>query len=391
MADDRRRELISRHLQKGAKLEGELALLSKQPADKQAIMQERLEAIDNYTRLSAPSVEDVDSAAARLGVSRRQFYRLLAKLRALGPVRALVPGLQNVTRKSAAREGLAEPIEAVLVQALRSEPDAKIAKLESVVSAHCAKQGLEPPKEWMIRQRVHALRASGIINPDSMFGGRIVVDQISIDLPVHRASGTVRFGTLTAIIDRSTRLLLGASISVDGWNAGLGAALTDMRRTRMPTFHEQRFPVAVRLSEVTWVVPPGLESFAGVIAEDANASTSPPSVNVIGQGQRRHGESIMRLLGDRLGPYEFRTRSVPGLDAECPERIGTSLEDAQSMIRYCVDAWNRKLLLHLPSVADSDVPKRARRLNRISREVDAFFKPFMVHIEEWFSRRPVVD
>lgn len=388
MAGGGRGELISRHLQQGATLEDELTLLSKQPAEKQAVMLERLEVLDKYLSLASASVEDVDAAAAQLDVSRRQFYRLLAKLKSLGPVRALVRGMQNVARASAARDGLAEPIEAVLIEALLKEPDAKIAKLESLLSA----RGLTPPKEWILRQRVHALRSSGMINPDSVFGGRVVVDQISIDLPVPRASGIVRFGTLTAIIDRSTRLVLGASISVDGWDAGLEGALYDMRRIRVPMFNEQRFPIAVRLSELTWVVPPGLERFVGVVAEGATTNAQAPTASVISQGPRRHGEFIMRLLGDRLGPYAFRTRSVPGLDAECPERSGTPLEDAQIMIGHCVDAWNRKLLPHLPMVMDSDIPKRTRRLNRVVRDVDTFFKPVMEHVEEWFERpRPVAE
>lgn len=387
MIEDKQRQLITRHLLQDATLEGELALLSKQPAKKLATMLERLEALDHYMDLVSPSVEEVDAAAAKLGVSRRQFYRLLTKLRALGPVKALVPGMQNVARASSAREGLAEPIEAALVQALRQEPDAKITKLESMVAAHCARRGLIPPTEWMLRQRVHALRASGTIPRDAVFGARIAVDQINIDLPVLTAGGFVKFGTVTAIIDRSTRLILGASISVEGWHTGLSLAIDDMRRKRITQFANERFPIAVRVSELTWVVPPRLEDFASAATELFPASTRISDVNVISEGPRRHGELIMRLLGDRLGPYPFRSRNMPGSDPELHGRSGTNFDDALRMIEYCVDAWNKKIVRHLPRVPDSDLPKRGRRLNRVSNEIDAFFGPVMARIEDWFTSR----
>ena len=378
MVSDDRKELISRHLSNNFSVESELALLSAQAADKQEVVEERLRAIDDYLKHPDATVTDVDAAAARIGVSRRQFYRLLAKMRVLGPVRALVPGLQNVARASAAREGLAEPIEAVVVEALLREPDARITKIQGLVADRCVELGLAPPTEWMLRQRVHALRANGPIDPGAQFGSRIVVDQVSLDLPVQHFD-VARFGTLTAIIDRSTRLVLGASILPgDGIGIGLAEALSDMRRTRMPAFKKQGFPVAPQLSELTWVAPPGLESLASAIV--SNADGQRPEVNVISEGPRRHGELILRLLGDRLGPYSIRSRTPLEANAERASGGGNSLESAHRMVGYCVDAWNRKLLLQLPAVLPEDTPRHSRRLERIAKQVEAIFAPVMEEV-----------
>ena len=376
MVSDDRKELISRHLPNNFSVENELALLSAQADDKQAVVEERLRAIDDHLKHPDATVTDLDAAAARIGVSRRQFYRLLAKMRVLGPVRALVPGLQNVARASAAREGLAEPIEAVLMGALQREPDARITKIQGLVAARCTELGVTPPTEWMLRQRVHALRANGTVDPGAQFGSRIVVDQVSLDLPVQHFD-VARFGTLTAIIDRSTRLVLGASILPgDGIGIGIAEALSDMRRLRMPVFKKQRFPVASQLSELTWVAPPGLESLASAIVSKADGF----GLNVISEGPRRHGELILRLLGDRLGPYSFRSRTPLEANAERASGGGNRLESAHRMVGYCVDAWNRKLLLQLPAVLPEDIPRRSRRLERVAKQVETIFAPVMEEV-----------
>lgn len=46
--------------------------------------------------------------------------------------------MQNVARAALAREGLMEPIEEALIQALELDPAAKISNLESIVAAYAS-------------------------------------------------------------------------------------------------------------------------------------------------------------------------------------------------------------------------------------------------------------
>src|SRR3546814_2231314 len=113
--------LIARYLPEGWHLEDELALLAVQSGEKQSVMEQRLQVMDHYIHYTLSGAEAVTAAAAELGVGRRQFFNLLAKLRQLGPTRGLTPSFRHVVRKSVPRYGLVEPLEIYLRNLLRSE------------------------------------------------------------------------------------------------------------------------------------------------------------------------------------------------------------------------------------------------------------------------------
>ena len=375
------RELVARHLASADEREAEMALLLAQPPEKQRIVEERLTYIDAYARLDRPSVSDVDTAAAQLGVSRRQFYRLLAKLRTYGPVRALTPGFQNVARASAVREGLAEPIEAVLRQALSSAPDMRISKLHALVAGECKRLSLTPPTDWMLRQRVHALRSSGVQGGDGQFGSEIVIDQVSLDLAIDWL-GLPRYGIFSAIVDRSTKLIIGSSILPrDGYGDGLALALKDLESRGLLWLREQHLPTAKQLRELVWIAPPGLEKLADAVASTPLNATE-TVVKVVSDGPRRHGEALLRLIGDRLGPYDIRARRPLDLRGGRPTDGGMPFDDAERAVRYCVDAWNKKLISNLPRENAAERLKHARRLNRIARQIADWFKPLLKQVQD---------
>src|SRR3546814_8517152 len=91
-------------------------------------MEQRLQVMDHYINYTLSGAEAVTAAAAELGVGRRQFFNLLAKLRQLGPTRGLTPSFRNVVRKSVARDGLIEPLEIYLRKLLSVQPDARISQ-----------------------------------------------------------------------------------------------------------------------------------------------------------------------------------------------------------------------------------------------------------------------
>src|SRR3546814_3813431 len=101
----------------------------------------------------------VTAAAAELGVGRRQFFNLLAKLRQLGPTRGLTPSFRNVVRKSVARDGLIEPLEIYLRKLLSVQPDARISQIEMAIIEKADFEDLPFPGRSAIRRRVHALRS----------------------------------------------------------------------------------------------------------------------------------------------------------------------------------------------------------------------------------------
>lgn len=383
-------DLLERHTPPHSSLNSELALLMAHSAEKQGAVEERLQAIDEYLSKENPSVADVDKAAARLGVSRRQFYRLLTKVRAVGPVKGLLPGFRNVARASVARDGLSEPIEALLVQELEKDPAAKIAYLEGIISTRCDQLKLDPPTEWQLRQRVHALRAAGVVGEHAQFGSAIIVDQIGLELAV-RWIETSRYAAVTLILDHHTRLIAGVGLTLgDGHGMGLRSALYDMN-SRTKELQNGQFPVAPRLGHLSWVVPPGLEDLAHTVTGVVDKRGRKVEYEAVAKGPRRHGERILRLVGDKLGPYSFRTRTDLGMDAErvhgTPVEAGVSFEHAQTVVRYCVDAWNKKIFqsLHHRRPEEAEAAKRARRLRRIGSEIRTLLTPVLEAVESRYQ------
>lgn len=383
--DEELADLIGRHVDRCA-LSAELAFLATQPTDKQALVGERLRVIDQYLSMVDPSVADVDVAASKAGVSRRQFYRLLTKVRSDGPVRGLLPGLQRVARSSAARDGLAEPIDALLINELRRDPEAKIARLASLVALKSEELGLEPPSEWRLRHRIHALRATGDVGAKVDFGSAMLIDQIALDLPVNDGA-RARYCVATLIIDRRTRLIAGAAMTVgDGIALGLQQALFDLSR-RMAAFAERRFPVASKLKELTWVVAPGLDEVATPTSIGGESDNRDLEIEVIDNFSRRHGDRILRLLGDRLGAFSFRTRTELGIDAEIASGQGIRLEHAWKAVQDAVDAWNSKVTSNLASVEEAEVQKRTKRLSRLDAQLQSIFKPVLSSIEDRYRSK----
>src|SRR3546814_19340921 len=104
--------------------EDELALFAVQSGERQSVMEQRLHVMDHYINYTLSGAEAVTAAAAELGVGRRQFFNLLAKLRQLGPTRGLTSSFRNVVRKSVARDGLIEHLDIYLRTFLSVQPDA---------------------------------------------------------------------------------------------------------------------------------------------------------------------------------------------------------------------------------------------------------------------------
>lgn len=379
-------DVLARHVSGKDALADELTLFASQPAARQAVIRERLLTLDEYLRTPNAGVAEADRAAAALGRSRRQFYRLVAKLHELGPVRALSPKYRSAETTSLARDGLDAKVEELLAAVLASKPDARISEVETSLRKKCAKHGLEPPKETTLRKRVHAIRAGGILKSEvAPFGSDLIVDQTFIDLPIGNAR-TSRPATATLIVDRATKLIAGLGLTDEpAQGEGLHLALEDMRGRRLDSLARAPVEVTANLGRLTWVVPPGLEEEKELLESDERPLRS-VELHVLGSGARRHGELLARLLGDRLGPYTLRLRAAEHVKHD-HGRVGIDLVIARQAVNACADAWNKQMI----ALLGGDVPVdgwRTRRLRHIGEQVSTLFRRVLsaaYHKYDWLD------
>lgn len=365
-------KLLSKYVTSGAELENEMWLLATQSEEKQETVWERLDVIDRYLQIENPKGSDADAAAAEIGIARRRFYRLIANLRTLGPVRALSPGFRNVKRKAPTKDGLEKHVEIAIQKALREKPDAKIAEIYRFVTAECERLEISEPSPTTVRRRVHAIRRSATpLGKSGTVGEKIVVDQVALDLAIEWMAGA-RLSVITLIIDGQSRAIFGFGLSVgEGAGNGLESALHDMSK-RLPKLSTFGIPNVGKLSRVIWTVPPSIEYAAGAVSSKSNSEEEGLDIEVIGSGPRRHGDQIMRLVGDRIGPYEFRRLTdlvhLPRVNDQLP----TDFNDAVRIVGYAVDKWNQEALSNF---AKGTEPHSETRMIELGKDIDAIFKP----------------
>jgi hypothetical protein len=209
-------------------------------------------------------------------------------------------------------------------------------------------------------------------------GDHILIDQVALDLSVSWNSKDW-LSTVTLIWDRGTQIILGAGLTIgDGMGLGLESALADFGR-RLPALKDV-VPAAPRISELTWVVPAGIEN----AAEDFNAAvleeTRRPKLNVVASGPRRHGEAILRNLGDRIEPYTFRKLGDLGQDPPESELPGEDLSFAFRLVSYAVEARNRRTIAKVSANAAA-TPVLSGRLEAIADDLDKLFAPVFANVE----------
>jgi len=372
-------EMIARHLPPNGRIEGELAILSTQSPAKRAELQRRLAVVDAFLQLDRQSVAAADAAAAELGLTRRTFYRLLAKVREFGAVRALSPGYRNVARRSQTRGGFSEQIEALLQAKLVEAPEARVSDIAKFIKAECAERKTEYPGDTAIRRRIQALRSSGkLVNDNAVVGARIAVDQSALSLHLQSGSPAV----VTLIIDQESKLILSSAVSVpDDGGIGLQTAVWRFkeRLSQLPVR-----ALAGRLKEVTWVVPEGLDW----LCEADRCGMSKPErarVLAIGNDPRRHGDAIVRLLGDRLGPYEFRRYSTELGQSSVRSHLWDDLEGAERLIDACIENWNERIFSMHAETGTETSKAVQRRKEALSNEVQGLFAPVFKAIEDRYT------
>jgi hypothetical protein len=374
--------LVASHLPPEQSLDEELVRLAKLSAKQRAEVAERLVLVDAYLTGERQGNAEADEAAAKMGRSRRQFLRLVAKVREHGPVRGLAPGYRNNPRQSQPRDGLFkgasgdqgfDEVDEIVRDWVRLGEGDPIGILATKVRAQCAAFDLVPPSDATLRKRIHALRAEGYERAgSSSFGADLLVDQVTLDLPLGDAQDS-SLGTATFIVDTYTTMIVGIGLSIGGPGIeGVSLALLDAMEARQPSLQWCNSVIADKIGRLTWMLPPGMEAPSAL---DEMAAAQSIEFRMLPSGTRRSGAALMRLLGDRLGPYPFAPR------AERDEKVkagrpGVSLDVARRVVATAADSWNRSR-----HSVDESIPKvrafRGRKMKVLTSQLIAVFEPVL--------------
>lgn len=379
-----------------ANIEDELTVYSLLSADKQCVVDERLRIMAAYFAESPRTAAMTENAAGSLNMEKRNFYRLVAKMKDVGPVRALAPKFRNVQRHSMARDGLPEVIETSLRRKLKRSPEARLSEVYSFLETLYRDTDLPMPSMPTVRKRVAALRESPALRQARAkiaVGEHLVIDQCGIDLLITHAYSEpdrVDYGVVTLIVDQQSKLILGFALSVaNGVAGGLELALDEMK-VSIEALSEFGLRVAPSIKSVKWVTPPDMEEFGDVL--QSSGAAQGVSVTPMHKGVRRHGAQLRRLIGNRLGHFRFRLMTTEDGGRVEANRSGTvPYETAHDLIRFAVRQRNEALLASLGSDRLSDEGYRGQKmqLGRLAEALKELFEPVFAGAAKqlWRSRR----
>ncbi|MBB4100496.1 hypothetical protein [Sphingomonas kyeonggiensis] len=386
--------LIARHLAAGGNPADELLAFKALPEEKAQIVENRLRVLDRCVGDGASLSTAIDTAAVSLGSSQRQVYRLLARLREFGPVKGLTPGTYRTERPKVARDGLDPAAEEVLASRLRENPRASQASLEAAVVARCTELGLPAPTQYSVRQRVLQLRASGQAPSSATFGSRLALDQTAININITVGEGKSLPSIVTLLMDEGLGLIIGASLTSSPrmQDFGLLIARANAASTVIPELRKFEITIAGGLGHLTWVASPFLEHLVPLAEAKARSAKNKARLKIVSEGSKRHGSEIMRIIGDRLGPYILSPRQSFRSEPRPVEDPGVDYEEASKRLDLAVESWNRKRLQTLGISPAALSAVRDRRMWRVLKEFEGLLEPVHQAIEaEQFAARDQLD
>lgn len=298
----------------------------------------------------------VTRAAQELGTPRANVYRLLERMIEMGPVRGLLPHERRERSPSLARNGLDETAERLMAELLALEPSASIAKVErhlrdEIGRLNEAGSGIDVPSSSAIKRRLHHLRgmAVGGTAEGVTVGSRILLDHCRLNIDVELdppVEGMPRYAAMTIAVDEDTKLVIGFGLFLNQARSGLSSLLRDAE-TRLPVLAEAGAPMATRLRELRWVVPPDLDANCERVGRDLPASRR-PLIEPIRHGERRGGSRLVTLMGDHIGDLMLLTRPAdmsPLTRAHVRLMFNVmGLENATFTVAQAIDRWNARLL-----------------------------------------------
>jgi hypothetical protein len=257
--------------------------LAAMPSSQWNAMISRREALEAYLSITNPTTDEVDCFAARAGMSRRNFYRLIRRRRD-----------QLAGRKRIGKPRLGSPISParsrLIFEAIATVPaGAPIKDVVERVEALAALHELQPPSAFTVAEHMHAgdryARLKAIVEP----GVRYVVDATSTDLSVDTGGGSAYHPYLLVIIDCERECVAAHALC---------AALEGNVPVRLLSDFVTRPDGGNEGVVVTKRAAPLLRTMA-------NASVSP-----IITDRLRSGEAIKVVLGKALGRIALLSRDI---------------------------------------------------------------------------------
>lgn len=261
----------------------------------------RLDALVPLLAVSNPGVAAADAAAALLGLSRRNVYHLLMRLKRLPPVDGVgVRGTSVAARRRSDPRGGArgDLLDDAIRDLLRTRPDARLAEFVSRARSAVEGTGQPPPAAKTVSRRLDALRAgaAAVAGPVCR---RILLDESVVNVAVDR-HGVPLVSSLGLLVDPDSRLIL-------SW--GLSSVRDGMPATTVAASHLSRYIAGIREK---WIVADTLSSATLVLPEIAASSMPRDSegvIDVVIAGPRIKGMRLRRVLGAGVGPLLFRPRN----------------------------------------------------------------------------------
>lgn len=309
--------------------------------ERRDVLAHRLRAVRDF--LAADGGGDAAAAAARMGVTRESFYRILRQVRDLGPIRGALPYAWRGRRPRLTREGLGTAGEAAVELVLADNPLATDRDVIAAVQDAVGRTGGALPSPTTIRVRLAQVRPVRAPAKFMVVGTRIVA---AVRPVLDRETGRkgVPFGYACVIRDTTTRLVIGADVDRVPARA-LDGAIKDAASARLERIRSAGVPFAASPDLVRLVLPPATgntEWIATIDVEElrtrAVAASLPTRFEVLSDEARGDDDAFEGMVLDVLGFPSNTEGEAP------PTSINRRLPWVDIRLGRDADRWNATVL-----------------------------------------------
>lgn len=264
-------------------------LCAAQSADWRKLI-ERHEAVEAYLQMPRASTVDVDRFAARTGLSRRMFYRLIARRR------EQMSGV-SVPKKSLSRgRPLTAEQTGVIAEAISNVPPGGLCKdtIEEVVRLSLARQ--QPvPSDFAIINRMRGRHDLAGLQARLSGSSRLIIDACSTDLDVQVDNEVSTAAWLLALIESKTGRILAHMVCGGPPDPLILASFALASHGQLKGWKgEKKISVTASIAGAAHILRPLLAEYGFVTCQ-------------VGR-PLRPGEALYLLLGQQLGRIRLRPR-----------------------------------------------------------------------------------
>ena len=276
--------------------------------------------------LSAEMGGGIGDLATSVGMDRHHFFRLRARWKAVRSLRSLAPFAGRKLRRSGS-EALNDLADELV---LTSEPGTSAGLLADALvrgarSEIGRAQALKAVRDARLRQSTKPE------NLAKFFGRALLIDITGIDLLIDDGRGPSRYGAAALVVERSTGLMLGHAAgceyqAIDLQHEALVRSLGAVRNVGF---------VGRDAATVEFVAAEGGDVWRRRLRDRLQGD----DIHVVDMGERRYGERLVSLVGQRVGRVALRPRAM-GRTAERPGRRLLGENDVRALFDEAVQDFN---------------------------------------------------